>query len=162
MNLVESIKEIELKTITETGNIVTSNGELTVDLNYDEVVNILGNLKHAGEYQDFDFYYTHNLFRISKIRLKGKISFKKGQISSLVLQLDDNEIDRITSSNKKDTDKIKAIREETENLIQQLTLTSGGKVKGRKNFRKFDNANIDLRKPTSKWPFIVISFDKID
>jgi hypothetical protein len=156
------MNEIEVKTITETGNILTSNGELMIDLKYNEVVNILGELKHEGDYQDFDFYNIKNTIRISTSKLQGKISLKKGLISSLMVRLDDKEIEKMTSSIEKDIEKIKAIKEGTENLIQQITLASGGKVKGRKNYRKYDNGYIDLGSPTGKWPFIVISFVKMD
>ncbi len=156
------MKENEIIKITETGNVLTTNGKLMIGQKYYDVVNIMGELKHNGDYQDFDFYEIQNPVRIMTNKLKGSISFRKGLISSLSLRLDDNEIDKVTSTVKKDIEKIKVIKELTENLIQQIAVSFGEKIQGRKNFITFDNGYIDLGKPTSKWPFILVSFTKMN
>lgn len=155
------MKEIEIRAI-ENGSILTSSGQLNFNLTYEEAVNILGELNHSGDYQYFNFYDVQRPFKISTKILRGKISFRKGLISSLSLRLDDHEIVSMTSSAQRDWEKIKVIKAGMENLIQKIVVTGGKKVKGRRNFLKFNNGSIDLGRPTGKWPFIAIRFESID
>jgi hypothetical protein len=152
------MEKLEILSIAEDGDIITTNGITSNNMTYPEMVDTTGRLNFKGDYQALNFYTLNQPIYILSIKLTAGVIFKNGIINTLSFGLDDEVIHEISQGNE--TNKSAAVKQKTIQLLDWLNNKFGKKAKGRKYFREYKNSFTDLAGPNEKLPIIKIGFAK--
>ena len=141
--------QIEIKELSTLGIVLTSNGELKGNMAVDSVSKILGEIRYTDEYQIATFYSVENEILFAHYSLKCYLTFRNDRLCTFWFFPTKIYEKEIIAKNRKS---------ESINLLNELVLKNGKKVKGRKYFRDFEHSLVNLEAVYDKKGKIVISF----
>jgi hypothetical protein len=149
---------LALNEITESGEVTFTNGQVSRQSSYSDCLELFGELISNGDYQLLTFYLAKNPLKSRGKEITIDLVFRNENVSSLKVQLSDNEITKLTTNLSTDRQKIAKVKEILAELLTSLTNKTGEKAKGRRYFRTYSWGFFDLINPTKRWPSIIVNY----
>jgi len=143
------MKRLEILKLLDNGDIETEKGTIKFGMSFNDLTQILGDIKYTGDYQDNEFYKYNDYIYFDIYQLECSFNLKNDILNVIEFSLVENE-----------SDKCKSYKESSIQFLNKLTKEIGRKEKGRKYFRSLTNAYIDLNNSNSKEPFVIIRYYK--